>query len=65
VDRMTKRGRLPLSATEARIAHTKQKPKPRFVTRAHVQEQADDPLAFDDVRKVLARAESAKKLRKS
>lgn len=61
---MTKRGRLPLSATEQRIAHTKQKPKPRFVTKARKAELKDDPLAFDDVRKVLQRAES-KKARKA
>ena len=54
-----------MSATEARIAHTKQKPKPRFVTKARRAELKGDPLAFDDVRKVLQRAESAKKARKS
>lgn len=55
-------GRRPLSGTEARVAHTKQKPKPRFVSKAHREEQKDvDPLAFDDVRKVLARAAAPKK----
>lgn len=53
-----------MSATEARIAHTKQKPKPRFVTKARREELKGDPLAFEDVRKALARAESARKLRK-
>ncbi len=55
-------GRRPLSGTEARVAHTKQKPKPRFVSKAHREEQKDvDPLAFDDVRKVLARVAAPKK----
>ena len=55
-------GRRPLSGTEARVAHTKQKPKPRFVSKAHRVDQKDvDPLAFDDVRKVLARASGPKK----
>ena len=59
---MAKMGRRPLSATEARIAHTKQKPKPRFVSKAHREEgKGTDPLAFDDVRKVLARATAPKK----
>ena len=56
-----KRGRLPLSATEARIAHTKQKAKPRFVSKAHRLEQVPDRLEFDDVKRVLERAESARK----
>lgn len=55
-------GRRPLSASEARTAHTKQKAKPRFVSKAHREEQKDtDPLAFDDVRKVLARSTPPKK----
>ena len=55
-------GRRPLSGSEARIAHTKQKPKPRFVSKAHREEKNDaDPLAFEDVRKVLARATAPKK----
>ena len=62
---MAKHGRRPLSGTEARIAHTKQKPKPRLVTRAHRLEQGADPLAYDDVRKVLSRAEAAKAKRKA
>ena len=45
-----------------RVAHTKQKPKPRFVSKAHREEKGDaDPLAFEDVRKVLARAAAPKK----
>ena len=44
------------------MAHTKQKPKPRFVSKAHREEQAGaDPLAFEDVRKVLARAAAPKR----
>ncbi|GEM_PF-6110928 len=59
---MAKIGRRPLSATEARTEHTKQKLKPRFVSKAHREEKKDiDPLAFDDVRKVLARATPPKK----
>jgi len=58
---MSKRGRLPLSATEARIAHTKQKPKPRLVSKAHRLERVPDRLEFDDVKRVLKRAESAGK----
>lgn len=58
---MSKRGRLPLSATEARIAHTKQKPKPRLVSKAHRLERVPDRLEFDDVKRVLERAESAGK----
>ncbi len=59
---MAKTGRRPLSATEARTAHTKQKAKPRFVSKAHREEGKDtDPLAFDDVRKVLARVATPKK----
>ena len=51
-----------MSATEARTEHTKQKLKPRFVSKAHREERKDiDPLAFDDVRKVLARATPPKK----
>ncbi|HUR32579.1 MAG TPA: hypothetical protein VM032_02220 [Vicinamibacterales bacterium] len=61
---MAKRGRLPLSATEQRTAHTKQKARPRVVSKAHRQEQGNDPLAFDDVRRVLARAEAARARRK-
>ncbi len=62
---MAKMGRRPLSATEARIAHTKQKPKPRFVSKAHRAEKDDaDPLAFDDVRKVLARSAVPRKASK-
>ena len=53
-----------VSATEARTAHTKQKPKPRFVSKAHRLEKAGDVLEFDDVRRVLARAESARSRRK-
>lgn len=63
---MTKRGRLPVSAAEARVAHTRQKPKPRFVSKAHREElKGVDPLAFDDVRKVLARAAAPKRGAKS
>ncbi len=59
---MAKMGRRPLSGTELRVAHTKQKPKPRFVSKAHREEKGDaDPLAFEDVRKVLARAAAPKK----
>ena len=62
---MAKRGRLPLSATAARVAHTKQKPKARFVSKAHRLEKAGDVLEFDDVRRVLERAESARARRKA
>ena len=62
---MAKSGRRPLSATDARTAHTKQKPKPRFVSKAHREEQKDiDLLAFDDVRKVLARTAVPKRTQK-
>ena len=62
---MAKRARPPLSATAARIAHTKQKPKPRFVSKAHRLEKTGDVLEFDDVRRVLERAESARARRKA
>ena len=58
---MAKRAKVTLSASDLRTAHTKQKPKPRFVSKAHRLEKGDDPLAYDDVRKVLARAESTHK----
>jgi hypothetical protein len=57
---MAKRGRAPLSAAAARTAHTKQKPKPRFVSKAHRQDDERDPLAFDDIRRVLARVPPAR-----
>ena len=58
---MAKQGRRPLSGAELRVLHTKQKSKPRFVTKAHRLEQQADPLAYDDVRKVLQRAGSGRK----
>jgi hypothetical protein len=58
---MAKPRKVALSASELRTAHTKQKAKPRFVSKAHVLEKSDDPLAYDDVRKVLARVESERK----
>lgn len=56
-----KRGRTALSASDVRKLHTKQKPKPRFVSKAHVQEKTEDVLAFEDIRRVLERAASAEK----
>jgi hypothetical protein len=61
---MAKGGRAPLSATAARVAHTKQKPKPRVVSKAHRLEDAGDVLEFDDIRQVLERAESARSRKK-
>jgi hypothetical protein len=52
---MAKRKRTVLPASEARVAHTRQKAKPRFVSKAHRQEQVDDPLEFASVQQVLAR----------
>ena len=51
---MAKKGRTALSASEVRAAHTRQKPKPRLVSKAHVQEKVEDVLAFEDIRRVLA-----------
>jgi hypothetical protein len=62
---MAKSRRSVLPAAEARVAHTKQKPKPRFVSKAHVQERkGDDVLAFEDVRRVMEREQSERKRRK-
>ena len=36
----------------------RQKAKPRFVSKAHRLEKADDPLEFESVQRVLARAEA-------
>jgi hypothetical protein len=58
---MAKSTRAPRSAADIRTAHTKQKPKPRFVSKAHRLEQGEDTLAFDDIRRVLERAESARR----
>ena len=55
---MAKRRRTVLAASEARVAHTRQKAKPRFVSKAHRLEKADDPLEFESVQRVLARAEA-------
>lgn len=49
---------------QARIAHTKQKPQPRLVSKAHRQEQVDDPLAFESVERAVARQEADRKRRR-
>jgi hypothetical protein len=33
------------SGSEKRVFHTKQKPKPRLVSKAHLQERAEDEAA--------------------
>ena len=47
-------------ARKDRTAHTKQKPKPRFVTKAHRLERAEDQAAVDAAQRTAARTKSHK-----
>jgi hypothetical protein len=45
---MAKRSRkVQQKASEKRVFHTKQKPKPRHVSKAHLQERGENQSAFD------------------
>lgn len=44
---------MPKRSRTARIAHTKQKPKPRAVSKAHRQERDENQTAFDVMQRVL------------
>lgn len=40
-------------ASEKRVFHTKQKPKPRHVSKAHLQERDENQSAFDALQRAL------------
>ena len=44
---MPKRSRKAQDKTTLRVLHTKQKPKPRHVSKAHIQERDENQSAFD------------------
>jgi hypothetical protein len=52
---------MPKPARLARIAHTKQKPKPRLVTKAHLLEQRESESASKAARRSNERAEQQQK----
>jgi hypothetical protein len=52
---MPKRSRTtPKKLTQKRVLHTKQKPKPRHVSKAHQLERDENQMAFDVIRQVEA-----------
>jgi hypothetical protein len=45
---------MPKRSRTARTLHTKQKPKPRHVSKAHLQERDENQSAFDAVQRIIA-----------
>jgi hypothetical protein len=41
-----------------RVFHTKQKPKPRHISKAHLQERDENQTAFDAVQRIIAQTEA-------
>ena len=59
---MAKRTRTARPVEHSRVAHTKQKPKPRMVSKAHKLEQVTvHDVEFEDVVRLLERLDSARK----
>lgn len=55
---MPKRSRkVQKKASEKRVFHTKQKPKPRRVSKAHLQERGENQSAFAAVQRLIALSE--------
>ena len=48
---------MPNRSRTERTVHTKQKPKPRYVSKAHLQERDENQSAFDAVQRIIARTE--------
>ena len=48
---------MPKRSRTERTAHTKQKPKPRRVSKAHLQERDENQTAFDAVQRIIALTE--------
>jgi hypothetical protein len=48
---------MPNRSRTERTAHTKQKPKPRHVSKAHLQEREENLSAFDAVQRIIAQTE--------
>jgi hypothetical protein len=46
---------MPKRSRTERTIHTKQKPKPRHVSKAHLQERDEKQLAFDAVQRIIER----------